>query len=132
MTVSGSCLCGNVRYEIDRLDGQIGHCHCKTCRKAHSAAYASTARVNRPHFRWTAGKDLVRGFASSPGKTRYFCGTCGTHIVAEREGEDQVILRVASLDDDPGDRPVVHIWTAHDAPWLTGEGLPAFAERPPG
>jgi hypothetical protein len=132
MGLSGSCLCGNVRYEIDGLDGQIGHCHCRTCQKAHSAAYAPTARVNRDRFRWTAGQDLVRGLVSSPGKTRYFCGTCGAHIVAEREGQDQVILRVASLDGDPGLRPVAHIWTSHDAPWLAAEGLPAFAEWPTG
>lgn len=130
MPLSGSCLCGAVRYEIDGLDGPIGHCHCRTCRKSHTAAYASTARVNRNRFRWTTGREMVRGFLSSPDKTRYFCGTCGAHILAEREGQDQVILRVASLDDDPGERPVAHIWTSHDAPWLEAEGIPTYPEWP--
>lgn len=49
--MKGSCLCGAVAYEIDQLDMPIGHCHCHTCRKAHAAAYTSTAGVLREHFR---------------------------------------------------------------------------------
>jgi hypothetical protein len=52
--------------------------------------------------------------------------------MAEREGEPQLILRVATLDDDPGVRPVVHIWTSHDVPWLRdGSDLPSYPEWPP-
>jgi hypothetical protein len=36
--MKGSCLCGTVRYEAARLAGPIVHCHCATCRKAHSAS----------------------------------------------------------------------------------------------
>ncbi|MEZ5653737.1 MAG: hypothetical protein R3E87_24660 [Burkholderiaceae bacterium] len=38
--------------------------------------------------------------------------------MAEWRDQDQVILRVATLDDDPQARPVSHIWTAHDVDWL--------------
>ena len=48
----GSCLCGAIHYEIDGLSGPINHCSCRTCRKAHAAAFASTAAVDRTHFRW--------------------------------------------------------------------------------
>jgi len=44
-----------------------------------------------------------------------------------------VILRVATLDDDPGTQAVVHIWTSHDAPWLDdAPGAPGYPEWPPG
>jgi hypothetical protein len=133
MTLKGSCLCGAVRYEIDRLDTPIGHCHCTTCRKAHAAPYAPTARVLRDHFRLTAGGDKLSAFESSPGRMRRFCSGCGSHIVAERADQPHVVLRVATLDDDPKLRPAVHIWTSHDVPWLAeGEHLPRFPEWPPG
>lgn len=45
--MKGSCLCGTVQYEATRLAGPIVHCHCRTCRKAHSAAFTSTARADR-------------------------------------------------------------------------------------
>ena len=41
--IIGSCLCGSVEYEIS---GDIVHCHCETCRKAHGAAFSSVASVN--------------------------------------------------------------------------------------
>ena len=44
----------------------------------------------------------------------------------------QVILRVATLDEDPGVRPKAHIWASHHVPWLDyGTDLPTFAEAPP-
>ena len=55
--MKGSCLCGAIVYEVDQLDMPILHCHCTTCRKAHAAAFTSTAGVNRDHFRWVEGKD---------------------------------------------------------------------------
>jgi ADP-ribosyl-[dinitrogen reductase] hydrolase len=133
MGLKGSCLCGAVRYEVDRLDMPIVHCHCLTCRKAHAAAYASTAGVMRDHFRWLAGEEKLAAYESSPGKLRHFCSVCGTHLAAERPAEPRVIVRVATLDDDPDTKPTVHIWTSHDAPWLgTGEEIPCYPEWPPG
>ena len=130
----GSCLCGAVRYEIDKLDGAIAHCFCQSCRKAHAAAFASTARVDRTHFRWLSGADKLTSFESSPGKLRHFCSVCGSHVLAERATvPDQVILRVATLDADPGQRPEMEIWRAHRVPWLDeAAAIPEFAEWPPG
>jgi ADP-ribosyl-[dinitrogen reductase] hydrolase len=133
VSLKGSCLCGAVRYEVDRLDMPIGHCHCATCRKAQGSAYATTAGVLREHFRWTAGEGTLSTYESSPGKLRRFCSVCGSHLMAERPAQPHVILRVATLDDDPGIRPDKHIWTSHDVPWLTDAGdVPHFPEWPPG
>ncbi len=129
MTPQGSCLCGGVRYEVDQLDMSIGHCRCATCRKAHAAVYVSMAGVMRGHFRWTAGPEKLSAFEASPGKLRRFCSVCGTHLLSERPAQPHVILRVATLDDDPGTRPTMHIRTSHDAPWLTdGEDVPRYLE----
>lgn len=133
MPMKGSCLCRAVRYEVERLDMPIVHCHCATCRKAHASAYATSAGVAREHFRWTAGDETLRAYESSPGKRRHFCPACGTHLMAERDGQAHVILRVATLDEDPGLRPAMHIWMAHDAPWLhDGEDVARYDEWQPG
>ena len=128
----GSCLCGAIRYEIDGLAGPINHCSCRTCRKAHAAAFTSTAAVDRTHFRWLAGQHNLSSFESSPGKLRYFCSICGSHLVAERAGQSHIILRVATLDDDPGERPRIAIWRSHEVPWLDyGPGVPGYVEVSP-
>ncbi len=126
--MQGSCLCGEIAFEVDQLAGPIGHCHCKTCRKAHAAPFASTARVNREHFRWLRGESSLGAFESSPGKLRRFCTKCGSHLMAEWLAQPQVIVRIATLDDDPGVTPVAHIWTSHDVEWLQTDGLPHYAE----
>jgi hypothetical protein len=133
--LKGTCLCGDIAYEIDGDLGQIGHCHCRTCRKAHAAAFATTARVARGNFRWTRGENRVAFFESTaatndnPGKRRYFCSRCGSHLIAAWDDAPHVIVRVGSLDDDPGTKHIVHIWTSQKAPWfkITDE-LPQYAE----
>lgn len=130
--MKGSCLCGAVEYEIDSIDTPILHCHCQTCQKAHAAPFATTAGVMREHFRWLNGEDKLSSFESSPGKLRHFCSVCGTHVVAERVNQPNVIVRVATLNEDPKTTPQMHIWASHDATWLEYEGIPAYPEWQPG
>jgi hypothetical protein len=126
--IRGSCLCGRVAFEATQLASPIGHCHCNVCRKAHGAAFATTARVARDDFRWVRGGDVVKHIESSPGKLRHFCGDCGTHLMAERLDQSTVILRLGGLDEDPGVRPSLHIWMSDAKPWLEyGAGLPQYS-----
>lgn len=130
--MKGSCLCGVIEYEIDQLDMPISHCHCRTCRKAHAAAFASTAGVMREHFRWLKGQEKLANFESSPGKFRHFCSVCGTHLVAERPVQLHVIVRVATLDENPNSKPTMHIWCSHDVQWLQdNKNVPHYQEWQP-
>ena len=106
--VSGSCLCGNVKYEISGNIGDIVHCHCKTRRKAHGSAFSSVAGVKDIDFNLAA--DVTLGcYESSPGKNRYFCPTCATQIYAKKDGTEHIVLRLGSLDDDPNISIVVFV-----------------------
>jgi ADP-ribosyl-[dinitrogen reductase] hydrolase len=55
--MKGSRHCGAVSYEVTHLDS-LGHCHCITCRKTHSAAFATTGGVSRGNFRWIGAARL--------------------------------------------------------------------------
>ena len=128
----GSCLCGAIEYQADALAGPIVHCHCRTCQKAHAAAFATTVRVNRKDFRWLKGEASLAAYESTAGKLRRFCSRCGSQLISEWLDQPQVIVRVATLDADPRARPAVNIWASHDLPWLAHDGdLPSFAEFPP-
>lgn len=129
----GSCLCQAVQYEAVELASPIQHCACRTCRKAHAAAFSTGAAVRHEHFRWLAGQEQLRSFESSAGKRRTFCATCGTQLIAQVEGRDTLILRVATLDEDPGAVPQRLIWASHEVPWLHyGPDVPSFPEWQPG
>ncbi|EAQ67641.1 hypothetical protein MED121_16979 [Marinomonas sp. MED121] len=114
--IKGSCLCGNVTYEISGEVGDIVHCHCVTCRKAHGAAFSSVASVPLANFRLSGAGELSQ-FESSPGKVRHFCANCGTQIYAKRGGAQHIILRLGSLDDDISSKEINHIWTSQKASW---------------
>ena len=130
--MKGSCACGTIGYEIDSVDMPMSHCHCHSCRKTHAAAFVTTAGVLREHFRWTKGHEHLSSYESSPGKLRLFCSLCGSHLVAERTAAPAVIVRVATLDEDPGVRAQFHIWVEHDAPWLNHEQLAMHPQWQPG
>ena len=130
--MQGQCLCGAIGYEVVQLAGPIVHCHCRTCRKAHASPYGASARVARKQFVWTRGEDKLTAYESTPGKKRWFCSRCGTHLVAEWATEPDVILRAAALDDDPGVRPILHMWVSHDVPWLVAaDEVPRYPEGSP-
>jgi ADP-ribosyl-[dinitrogen reductase] hydrolase len=129
LMLTGSCLCGGVAYEVDAAPSMIVHCHCQTCRKTHGSAFSTVTNVPRDRFRWTKGEDLLRGFESSPGKTRYFCSQCGSHIVASREGKTTLLLRMGCLDTEIAERPEVHIWRSDAANWYDPKAeLPEWPE----
>ncbi len=132
-TLEGGCLCGAFRYAIRGELGPIGFCHCHTCQKSEGVAFATTARVAREDFSWSRGEESsLRSYESSPGKRRYFCGTCGSKLFAAWANRDTLILRLGSLDGDPGTRPVVHIWTEDAVPWRALESeLPMFPRGVP-
>ncbi|MBV9835301.1 MAG: GFA family protein [Alphaproteobacteria bacterium] len=127
--ISGSCLCGQVRYEVDGELGGFVHCHCQTCRKAHGSAFSSVAAVPKTAFRWVAGESLLKAYESSPGKFRSFCTNCGSHIVANRPAQPVILLRLGCLDTPAQGEPKCHIWRSDGAPWYDpGKNLPVFAE----
>lgn len=135
MTIRGSCLCGEVRYQLESAPQFINHCHCSMCRKVHGAAFGSFLHADGRGFRWLAGEQRVKTWASSPGNLRAFCTGCGSNVPVVEDDEDDsphVIIPAGGLDDDPGVRPVVHIHVASKAPWTTiADGLPQFDEFPP-
>lgn len=125
--IAGSCLCGNVRFEIDGPMTGVGHCHCRMCRKAHGAAFATYGDVRREDFRWTVGEEDVARYASTPGVTRTFCRRCGATLQWMRDDADKLGVALGVLDDDPGARPECHIFTDFHAPWYEiTDGLPRY------
>ena len=58
--VTGSCLCGEIRFEVTAELGPVGLCHCGMCRKASGTAFATNASVDRAGFRLTRGAERVQ------------------------------------------------------------------------
>jgi hypothetical protein len=129
---NGSCLCGDVAYEISGPFLEAHHCHCGYCRKAHGTAYASYGMAPAAGLRWLRGESGIARYESSPGFQRCFCGRCGS-VVPGPGAAGLAFVPLGNLDGDPGVRPSMHIFTASKAPWWDIlDGLPQHAAFPPG
>lgn len=112
----GSCLCGEIIYEITRIVG-INYCHCRQCQKASGTAFATSAAVPREGFSIVEGEASLGAFESSPGKRRCFCKVCSSPLFSERQGSTMIYIRLGALDDIPSLTPEVHIHVSSKAPW---------------
>lgn len=124
--VPGSCLCGDVRFEVEMPTLFCGHCHCKMCQRNHGAGYVTWIAVKNEQFRVTAGEDRLVRHASSDHGTRSFCGRCGSSLLcASSHHADQIDIVLANLDGPIDRAPQVHIFFDSRSDWIEVEdGLP--------
>ena len=116
VTLSGSCLCGAVKYRIagDLLISM--NCHCSMCRKAHGAAFRSGAIMNVQEFAWTQGEELVADYRSSAQNHRLFCRTCGSHMLARSDAHPAIVsVAIGTVDGDLSVSPRQH-WNVASKP----------------
>ena len=116
-THTGSCLCGVVRYRIDAPINAVSHCHCKMCRKAHGAAFASYAGVPLDAFHLLSGKDQLGVYHSSEHVTRTFCIRCGSNLQFVDNREHELGVAVGTLDSPLPPPTQSHIYVGSKADW---------------
>ena len=126
----GSCLCGQVRFEITGDINDIVFCHCSLCRKAQGSAFAANGNVESKHFRFIQGEDNLTQYESKPGHSKYFCTTCGSPVMSLNEGvPDTIRIRLGSIESDIAERPACHIFTDSKANWeKISDHLPQYKE----
>jgi hypothetical protein len=116
-TFTGSCLCGDVAWEIAGPLQFMSHCHCGRCRKAHGAAFSTAVFGPADGLRFHRGRDRIMRYESTPGTRRPFCGRCGSVVTSEDAWNGLVAVPAGPLDGDPAVRPLAHIFVASKAPW---------------
>lgn len=126
----GSCLCGDVSWDLNGPLTMLVNCHCTMCRKAHGSDFASFAMGSAADFCWLSGKERIVSFCSSEQGKRGFCGRCGS-VTPSVDG-DMVFLPAGSLDGDI-ERPLdAHIFVKNKAPWHDiSDDAPQFDAYPP-
>lgn len=116
--ISGSCLCGAVRFEIAGKLESFFLCHCERCRKDTGSAHAANLFSTTAALDWIAGKDMARTFRL-PG-TRHqksFCAECGSALPSTDAFSGLLVIPAGSLDDPVDIRPNAHICGDARAEW---------------
>jgi len=132
--VRGSCLCGEVTYEISEPFKLARNCHCKRCREGRAAAHATNGFVSFDGLQFLTGEENLKNYKVPDAQffTQTFCRTCSSLVPRKDSGRGISIVPMSSLDDDPGVRPQDHIFVAYKAEWhhITDDLL-QYPEGPP-
>ncbi len=132
----GGCLCGGVRFEVERAVGPFELCHCPRCRKVSVSAYLTWLGVRREDFRFLQGVELIRTYEcpvreSPPAYDTSFCTRCGSQVPNPSKAQEPTFeIPAGALDDDPGIRPDKHIYVDSMAPWdRIADDLPQMTKK---
>ncbi len=106
--MNGSCLCGEIRFEVFNPPIFGTACHCEQCRKL-SGHYWASAKVD--------DRDLTiqgapRWYRSSDKAARGFCGTCGAFLFWKHDDEGHTSFSLGALETPTGVKIAKHIFTA--------------------
>lgn len=126
-----SCLCGAVTWQVDGALELMSHCHCSRCRKVHGAEYGTYVAADAAAFRLD-GEAAVARWEPAPGALRCFCRQCGS-VTPSGASDGRVFAPAGNFLDDPGARPLAHIFVASKPPWVEiRDTLPRFDAYPEG
>lgn len=125
-SLTGGCLCGSVRYELQSEPFDSGWCHCRTCQLFAGAPAIAFASVRPGDHRWTQGEPAVRWIKTSSFGERAFCSECGTGLLMRVEHQPETVdFPVVTLDDPDAAPPEFHIFWGSKVGWFNpGDGLP--------
>jgi hypothetical protein len=134
LPLTGGCLCGGIRFEVDAPLVNASYCHCTRCQRRTGTAASAQGRLEPGSLRFVSGEDLMRAYDPGDGGfSKLFCSACGSSLFSRAPGAAEPgSVRLGVLDGDPGVRPSfrTHVGTA--AVWepLPDDGLPRYeAER---
>ena len=132
MGTKGSCLCGEVHFEIEGDFEGFFLCHCKYCQKDTGSAHASNLFSTTAKLRWVSGENLIKAFnLPSTHHVKSFCSNCGSALPSTQMNGNLIVVPAGSLDDEVTIKPTAHIFVASKADWEQDlENIPKLEGAP--
>lgn len=119
---TGGCLCGDVRYEINKPAIDIGYCHCRMCQRFSGGPVIFGVTFPKEAVKFTQGEPTY--YKSSPIAERGFCKRCGSSLMYKplaRRWTDWLFVFGGSLDNPELHIPVWHLGVESTIPWFVIE-----------
>lgn len=128
----GSCLCGEVNFEINGDFESFYLCHCKYCQKDTGSAHASNLFSSVAKLVWLTGKDKIKTYElPSTRHIKSFCSNCGSAVPSLQMDGTLLIVPAGSLNQDIPIKPNAHIFTSSRAGWECGlEKIKSYERLP--
>ena len=125
--MKGSCLCGQVAFDVAGALRPVVACHCVQCRKT-SGHYVAATSARREQI---AVRGEVTWYHASDTARRGFCATCGSSLFWDGPGENMSI-HAGVLDGVTGLTVKGHIFCADKGDYYEiSDDLPCAAQDDP-
>lgn len=134
MSMTGGCLCGQLRYELARRPLLTSVCHCTHCQKQSGSAFSIMVAVPRDAVTITGDLATYADVgASGQAVLRQFCPQCGSPIFSIAKAiPGLMFVKAGSLDHTSELAPHMHIWTKSAQPWVAiDQNAKQFPENAP-
>jgi len=130
---SGSCLCGEARFQVEGDFESFFLCHCDRCRKGTGSAHGANLFSRTAKLTWISGQERVASYrVPSSRHQRTFCSSCGSALPRTESGGALIVVPAGSLDTPVDLRPLAHIYFASRANWDDHLETVPKIEGPPG
>ena len=118
--VKGSCLCGEVSYEVKADFKGFMLCHCTRCQKASGSAHVANIFTAPENLTILTGEANIKRYdlPSPPAFGKSFCTNCGSVVPYLNGAGNAIIIPAGTLDEDPGIRPKANIFWKNRAQWF--------------
>ena len=130
--MTGRCLCGAVRFEIDGDFETVTQCHCESCKMLSGGPGTVNGRLRTDQIRVVAGAELLRTYQPAEGSAKTFCSLCGTNLFGGGWPQsERCSVRLPTLAEPPPEGPRAHLFVRSVAPWetLPDDGAPHYETR---
>lgn len=131
----GSCLCGDVEFEVRKVHGPVEICHCNRCRKVSGTDSLTMVRFLKDDYTLLKGENRIESYAApilyrEPAYRTSFCSQCGSPVPPKEIPGDFFEIPAGLFDEDPGIHPDKHIMIEFVPSWhrITDE-LPQYSIR---
>lgn len=118
MKHQGSCLCGDVAFELAGTFNRFYLCHCEYCRKGTGSAHAANLFSRDASLTWLRGEENVQSFKLPETRhVRSFCNTCGSAMPTVVADHNLTVVPAGCLDCDVSVLPSGHLFMGSRANW---------------
>ena len=118
-SVTGSCLCGKLKFSAPLPTLWVAHCHCSLCQKNAGAAFVTWAGFWEKDVQIEDVEHVLKWFSATENAYRGFCSHCGSTVFFKSfRWPDELHITAINIHHALDKAPQMHVnWNSRQ-PWL--------------
>ena len=132
-SLSGTCLCGEIKFSGKTEIKRIANCHCLDCQKITGASFATIIFVNAEEISIVGSAAVYKHISDSGSQLeKHFCRNCGSQMFSFNSSRAGLIgLRAGNLNEKELIEPQVNVYLERKTPsTLINSSLPSYNKMP--